>query len=535
LPTTLPAALGRYQLTKLLGQGGMGAVYLAHDTQLERWVALKLPLNAEPERLMREARAAAGLHHPHICPVYDAGTLDGVLYLTLAYIDGPSLATALRHRPVWPLADAVALVRTVAEAMGFAHRQGVLHRDLKPANILLNAQGQPVVTDFGLAKRVGPVGVDPTLTATGMTLGTPAYMSPEQAMGQGKRIRAPADVYALGVILFELVTGRRPFVGATGMEVVLAILTTPPEPPSRLRPEIDAPLERIICQCLAKDPEDRFADGQALAEALATWQAAALPPPAGCRPPPPSIPDVTAPPEPLRGREGWRMPFAWITPGRFFMGSPLTFTAAEDDEQPRHQVALTQGFALGVYPVTQAEWQQVMGANPARFKGDTRPVENVSWEECAAFVNRLNGLEAGQGWAYRLPTEAEWEYACRAGSPSKYHFGEDAARLEDYAWFAGNAANQTHPVGQKRPNAWGLYDMHGNVWEWCQDWYDRQAYQRGNCIDPVGPDRGANRVGRGGCWYDPAGSCRAASRGNFHPAFRDPYLGLRLVRVPAAG
>jgi formylglycine-generating enzyme required for sulfatase activity len=174
-----------------------------------------------------------------------------------------------------------------------------------------------------------------------------------------------------------------------------------------------------------------------------------------------------------------------------------------------------QDYYLGKYPVTQEQWEAVMGSNPSFFKGGSRPVKNVSWFDAQIFIQKLNQLSGKQN--YRLPTEEEWEYACRAGSTSKYYFGDDASQLGEYAWYLGNSGQTIHPVGQKKPNAWGLYDMAGNVWEWTDSWYDSSP---------------SYRVIRGGSWSDDAGSCRSATRNCFTPDYRYFNFGFRLVFVP---
>ena len=197
-------------------------------------------------------------------------------------------------------------------------------------------------------------------------------------------------------------------------------------------------------------------------------------------------------------------------------------------EKPVHTVRLTQAFYLGKYEVTQGQWQAVMGKNPSQFTGDAnRPVEQVSWDDVQEFIRRLNAREGGA--QYRLPTEAEWEYAARAGSTTAYSFGNDARQLGEYAWYRDNAGGKTHPVGQKKPNAWGLHDMYGNVWEWVQDWY--ADYAAGSAVNPAGPSSGSGRVIRGGSWGAGAGYCRSAYRGRDAPGDRDGDLGFRLLRT----
>jgi len=208
--------------------------------------------------------------------------------------------------------------------------------------------------------------------------------------------------------------------------------------------------------------------------------------------------------------------FVLIPAGEFTMGSD----GGASDEKPVHHVRLTESYYLAKYEITQGQWESVMGSNPSRFKGANNPVEQVSWEDCQKFVNRL-------GSGFRLPTEAEWEYACRAGSTMAYCFGPGSSDVSEYAWYGHNSGGKTRPVGQKKPNAWGLYDLHGNVWEWCQDWYGE--YSTGSVTDPTGPTGGSSRVFRGGGWGITAGRCRSAFRSYYSPDSRYDDLGCRLV------
>jgi hypothetical protein len=269
LPSELPAPFGRYQLLKLLGEGGMGRVYLAHDSQLDRPVALKVPLfgpedpPALLERFYREARAAATVLHANVCPVYDVGQIDGVPYLTMAFIEGKPLAE-FAARPLAPK-QAAFLVRKLALALAEAHKRGVIHRDLKPANVMVNRQGEPVVMDFGLARRAK--GGDARLTRQGAFLGTPAYAPPEQVSGEADNMGPACDVYSLGVILYELLAGRLPFEG-DALLVVSRVLLEEPPPPSQFRPGLDPELEAICLKAMAKKPEQRYASMATFAGAL---------------------------------------------------------------------------------------------------------------------------------------------------------------------------------------------------------------------------------------------------------------------------
>ena len=230
------------------------------------------------------------------------------------------------------------------------------------------------------------------------------------------------------------------------------------------------------------------------------------------------------------------MQLAFVPAGEFMMGSPPTEDGRKSDEE-QHRVRITKPFYLGALEVTQAQYQQVMGTNPSSFKGTKHPVDSVSWDDAVAFCDKLSALaeEKAAGRTYRLPTEAEWEYACRAGTTTRFSFGDDPAGLADFAWIAKNASGASCPVGQKRPNAWGLCDMHGNVQEWCADWYGRSFYYRASPVDnPTGPDAGSSRVCRGGSWGNAASNCRSAIRLWSQPAEVYDYLGFRVVMVPSA-
>jgi predicted Ser/Thr protein kinase len=269
--STLTSPFGRYRIVRKLGKGAMGSVYLAQDSKLDRLVALKVPSlppsdEVAAERFAREARAAATIEHPGICRIYDVGQIGDRPYLTMAFIDGPSLTDELRSGPIAPR-RAAALARDTALALAEAHRHGVIHRDLKPANILIGQNGQPVVVDFGLARSAKD---DRRLTAEGEVIGTPLYMSPEQIQGDSARIGPATDIYALGAVLYELLAGRAPFVGSRS-DVFQQALTIEPRPPSVLRSEIDARLDATVLRALRKRPGERFADMAEFAAAIDDW------------------------------------------------------------------------------------------------------------------------------------------------------------------------------------------------------------------------------------------------------------------------
>jgi len=244
--------------------------------------------------------------------------------------------------------------------------------------------------------------------------------------------------------------------------------------------------------------------------------------------------------------KGVTMKLVLIPAGKFMMGSaesPETVARWSGgrakwykDEHPQHEVTISPGapgFYMGVYEVTQEQYEAVIGKNPAKFKvaknpagfrGEKNPVEQVSWDDAVAFCKALSKKT---GKTVRLPTEAEWEYACRVGTKTRFSSGNDEKQLGDYAWYSANSG-RTHPVGRKKRNAWGLYDMHGNVWEWCGDWY-ADSYANAKAVDPQGPASGSARVVRGGSWGNPPGLCRAASRSRSTPDGRNRHIGFRAV------
>lgn len=270
----VPEVFGRYRIIKPLGQGGMGTVYLADDTKLSRKVALKIPHIRDSEnddvldRFLREARAAATLDHPNLCQVFDYGQIDGIHFLAMAYIEGAPLSRFVD--PDKPISErqAAGVIRKLALALAEAHDKGVIHRDLKPSNVMINKRREPIVMDFGLARL--DTHQDMRLTQTGTFLGTPAYVSPEQIKGELDDIGPACDIYSMGVILYELLTGRLPFEG-NSFQVLGKILTQEPEPPSHFRKGLDPVLESICLKAMAKDPGQRYPSMHEYASALSEY------------------------------------------------------------------------------------------------------------------------------------------------------------------------------------------------------------------------------------------------------------------------
>jgi serine/threonine-protein kinase len=268
-------AFGNYELLRELGRGGMGVVYQAWQTSLSRMVALKMILagaHAGPEELARfraEAEAVARLQHANIVQIYEVGEHDGRSYFALEYVEGGSLERQLAGAPR-PAGEAAALAETLARAVHYAHQRGIVHRDLKPANVLITEDRTPKITDFGLAKILVGARGDPT--QTGAVLGTPGYMAPEQASGRPRDVGPAADVYALGAILYELLTARPPFLGQTPLDTLEQVRTHDPVPPRQLQPKVPRDLETICLKCLRKEPAQRYGSAQELADDLRRFQ-----------------------------------------------------------------------------------------------------------------------------------------------------------------------------------------------------------------------------------------------------------------------
>jgi serine/threonine protein kinase len=268
----LPAEFGRYRLEKILGRGGMGTVFLAHDKELRRRVALKIPkfLENPPPNLLarfrREAQLAAGLSHPNICPVYDVGQVEGRHFICMGYVEGKPLEEFIISGHHWSEQQAALLIQKLATALHEAHQLGIVHRDLKPANIMVNHRNEPIIMDFGLSRHIDDGSA--RLTAEGSVVGTPAYMAPEQ-LSRASDLGPPIDIYSLGVVLYELLSGKTPFSGSV-VSVISQVLHNDPVPIEQLRPDISPQMAAICRRALEKNPKDRFGSMNELAVALGT-------------------------------------------------------------------------------------------------------------------------------------------------------------------------------------------------------------------------------------------------------------------------
>jgi len=627
--------VGRYDLLDLLGEGGMGRVFKAHDRKLGRDVALKvirrerLTNPAAMARFDQEMKALGQVRHPNVVTAFDASQLGDTHFVVMEYIDGLDLTRLVRERGPLPVAEACFYVQQAAVGLHHAFEQGMVHRDIKPSNILIGRDGRTVkLVDLGLARLAEPAGEGGNrVTQDGFVIGTPDFLAPEQARNPiGVDIRA--DIYALGATLFYILTAKVPYDGATATEKILKHCTEPPPPFRPLRPDAPPQLEQLIHWCMAKRPDDRPQTPMELAAALHPFAPRAGPasgvglghaPPPASHPPPAADPDpssrrfrlpaVATDDDPIRARAERRFPtglllvafgtlvlgliFAYaayrafpggsgaavepftnsvgmkmvkLDGGTFRMGSPpgepgkVAKEGFGDDEGPAHEVTVAGPFLMAATEVTHLQYSRLTGVSPPQSvvvkkaaNVTDHPADAVSYDDAAEFCRKLTEKEKNQeyarrGWAYRLPTEAEWEYACRAGTATPFGVGDGdklVFRPElKQALFTMTGADPVEDgdpvpasplpgrVGVYKPNAWGLYDMHGNVAEWCRDWYKRGYPGDAPRDNPTGPAIGTRRVVRGGSYQDPAADCRSAARDYADPTARKDAVGFRPVYAP---
>ena len=540
--TLLKGQAYHYSIEKVLGQGSFGITYLASvrmagalgaidanirvavkefymkDVNGRQGTAVtvgsKGGLYADYKRkFSREAVNLSKLKHPGIVKVIEFFEANVTAYYVMEYHSGGSLDRRIAATGGLSQTETLRLTRQITSALSFMHSKRMLHLDLKPSNIMLTADGQPVLIDFGLAKQYDANGQPENSTTIGG--GTPGYSPIEQASyHDGKGFPVTMDIYALGATMFKMLTGHTPPVASD--------ILNDGFPYNELRQHgVADTLSATIAKAMAPMRSDRF---QTVEELTASWDSdfkdedVTVIDPENPMPLKPSARQKTPGPVKVIKVNGVSFNMIHVEGGTFTMGAtPEQGGDAEDDEKPAHQVTLSS-YYIGETVVTQALWEAVMGSNPSFLRGSDRPVENVSWDACQEFIKRLNSMT---GRHFRLPTEAEWEFAARGGNKSRGYKYSGSNTLERVAWYNANSGGETHPVKEKQANELGLYDMSGNVNEWCQDWY--RSYSSSSQTTSPGC------VYRGGSWYDNARNCRVSYRNFDMPEISCNGIGFRLA------
>jgi serine/threonine protein kinase len=520
--------IGNYTLIKFLGEGGFGEVWLAenHNNPASEKVAIKLPrkeqidLQTVKDEIFNWTLSGK---HKNILPIIECETFGNQIAIVSEFAPDGSLQDLLKKHRVFSVADAVEISIGVLDGLAHLHNRKIIHRDLKPDNVLFQGR-TPRLTDFGISRAM------PLNSQSQTVSGTLAYMALE--CFDGKR-NEQTDIWAVGAILYELLTGTLPFSQKTQEQRIFAMVMNEPQ---LLPDSIPLNLQNIVKKSLAKDLSERY---QTAAEMITDLCQSGVSPNSVqySNSSPPNIPNLNVPNNPdssfteiktqvnsnenstkvrtvqssskgktnrlyfiapvivlllfsIIGGGYWLrsslnsgkqskvsdtsnkssnpetfknsigMEFVKIPAGTFTMGAPKDEKGSEDDERPQHEVSISKEFYMGKYEVTQGQWKAIMKNNPSSFKdcGDDCPVENVSLTDVDIFVSKLNTTGEDK---YRLPTEGEWEYACRAKKTDGEYGG--TGNLDEMGWYSENSDNKPHPVGEKQPNAFGLFDMHGNV------------------------------------------------------------------------
>lgn len=527
--------------------------------------------NSQLDKFRKEAIRIHNLNHPNIVRVHDLFVENGTAYYMMDLIEGSSLADILRQRGPLPEDEVEGYVRQVLDALEEVHGKHLWHLDIKPANIMIDRQGRAVLIDFGSSKQMRAGG---GATTGSLPSFTPGYAPSEQQDQNAAMIGAWTDLYALGTTLYVALTGNNPPLFSdlamkgsnafdfTGLSSRWAhLITWMMQLPIQKRPQSVAEVRQALdgYSQAHPQPEPEPEPEPVLTPEPDTTQESELQPTYIADAQPQKLTSHTInssdfviaaiaalviviaiflivikepfSPEPIEQAEqqvnvekevftvnGITFTMIEVPGGTFTMGA-----TAYVNESPTHSVTLSD-YWIGQTEVTQELWTAVMGGNPSNFSGDNLPVEMVSWEDCQEFIAKLNALT---GEKFRLPTEAEWEYAARGGRSggTKYAGSND---ISSVAWYFDNSSDKTYPVGTKGANNLGLYDMSGNVWECCQDWYG--SYDAAAQTNPQGPAYGSCRVLRGGSWLGDAEFCRVSFRSLASPSNRYNDLGLRLAR-----
>ena len=539
---------GKYKIVGHISSGGFGNTYEGVHALMDARVAIKeffpkmfcnrdentshitvaTQSNKElvdklRKKFIEEAKAIFKMNHPNIVKVHDIFEENGTAYYVMDYIDGKSLGDIVKQRGALSESEAVDYIRQVAGALKYVHSLNRLHLDIKPGNVMVEANGHAVLIDFGASKYYDMESGENTSTLMGVN--TKGYAPIEQSTQSFTRFSPATDIYALGATLYKLLTG-----------------ITPPDANLLMaKEETLAPLP----SCISKSTHNAVSKAMTLIRADRVQTVEAFLSLLDSKTPDTSDNEDTVCEEAYKAAEeeqkrreggtssktftlsGVSFDMVKVQAGSFTMGATSEMEHPCNDEKPIHQVTLTNDYYIGKTEVTQALWKAVMSNNPSYFKGDNLPVVKVSWDDCQKFISKLNSLT---GQNFRLPTEAEWEFAARGGNNSNHYQYSGSNELGDVAWYSGNSGDKTHVVATKQPNELGLYDMSGNVWEWCSDWYGN--YSSSSQTNPTGPNSGSKRVLRGGCWGRTTWLCSSSNRVSGTPGSGSLNVGLRLVLVP---
>ena len=555
---------GKYIIKQVLGQGGFGITYLAEQVSLDREVAIKeffmndgcmrdvasgrvtVPSTGAAARVeqfrkkfFKEAQSLASMDHPNIIGVIDVFEENGTVYYSMPYMPNGSLKSLVQKKGPLPEAEALRYVRQVASALKYMHDRHLCHYDVKPDNILIDNRNNAVLIDFGISKNYDADGNETSTTPIGISEG---YAPIEQY--QGISGFSPAsDIYALGATLYYLLEGKVP---PSAISRVAGTKLT-------FSANVSGRTQSLMKQSMALQQHQRPTDLSCFSEdhkekprkilgliVTLTLIAGGVMiisqnDPGSCSRNKVAEEEVLASDSIIQSEKEELAinpiiqqaidNMVWVEGGTFTMGrTPEPGSNETFGKEPAHQVTLSD-YYISKYEVTQELWQAVMGYNPSEFKNNPKnPVENVSWSDCQEFIAELNRLT---GKTFRLPTEAEWEFAACGGNRSKGYRLSGSDNVDDVAWYFFNSEDTTHPVGQKSPNELGLYDMSGNVDEWCHDWYGN--YSSDSQTNPFGPSTGSERVNRGGCWSLYGGFCTAWYRSSDVPTATKNSIGLRLA------
>ena len=536
----------RYRLLEERGRGSFGEVWRARDEVTGGEVAVKIYIALDKQGLKEfteEFKVANALTHPNLLHADYYDICENRPFIVMPYCpeSSVSLVGKMDEGKAWKF------LRDVSAGLSYLHGKDIVHRDIKPDNIMQDREGNFLISDFGISTRMrSTLRRNSTREMSQKDIaGTIGYMAPELFTKKPESVKA-TDIWAMGASLYELLSGELPFMGQGGVMQLHGAET--PELEDKYSKDLQAMLE----SCLSKDTWERptaeqlsdYAVKRQKGEPAAfRWdrqepqredearKTVVLKEVGGTgfmngqqdRPKGMEVREIRV------GNVQFRM--MPVAGGVFRMGADEKQGAwAAADEKPLHEVALSD-YYIGQYPVTQGLWREVTGRNPSNNKaGDDYPVENVSWKDCQEFIKKLNDRT---GLAFRLPREAEWEYAARGGRQSRGFLYSGSDDADEVAWHDGNSSlgfwkgRRTHPVGQKKPNELGLYDMSGNVWEWCQDRYG--PYKDEAQTDPAGPASGRYRVLRGGSCWRSARICRVSDRDFVGPGYRNVSVGFRLV------